>query len=486
MNHSYYSITLDVKAIQSQVTLPVKQGDTTRGVYISFVDGGEAYIIEGDCFAVFKGEKSDGSELGNYCTIEDNKIIYPFTPETVSSPGVIACEVSLYNTKEELITSARFSIFVDSRLVGSENYKSSSEYTSLEEFLIKVELAEEERVRAEEARKNTFVIDTELDEDSENPVSNKVITEMFNLITEAVGELDDRYERVLYKSHDIFDDTSGYPSYPTTKAVYDYGQKILETIQGDLDEIGDLVGGEDGETGGLIADIGNIELVYDEEESCYKGTFTLPENSIESGKLYIINIDGTEYKSGSLGAEGEFYISNDAREDSMIMISKQEDVWTVAIYSANDFSGVHNIKIYKNPNEKKPYQILVGSRTDTGTGGDGMVHFYTDDFDAGSYNLEIKDEEGTFNFDSYRYLDNTAFGFKSCDKDYSDASLKQVYLAIADGKKVSFIVTGKKDGIETTKTYVLGTPDFEWTNSYTPRHYYCYGENFIPYADYPS
>ena len=236
----------------------------------------------------------------------------------------------------------------------------------------------------------------------------------------------------------------------------------------------------------LIADIGNVEFTYIEEGSCFAGTFTLPENSIEPGKLYIINIDGTEYKSGSLGAQGEFYISNDAREDSMIMISKQEDVWTVAIYSANDFSGVHNIKIYKNSGEKKPYQILVGSRTDTGTGGSGIVYFYTDDFDAGSYNLEIKDEESTFNLDSHRYLDNIAFGFKSCDKAYSDASLKQVYLAIADGKKVSLIVTGRKDGIETTKTYILGTPDFEFTNQYTPRHYYCYGENYIPFMDCPS
>ena len=295
--------------------------------------------------------------------------------------------------------------------------------------------------------------DSELDENSDNPVQNKVIVKHLAEVLTVIGEELDA---------------------------------LRTEIQGDLDEIGDLIGGEDSGTGELIADIGNVEFTYIEEESCYKGIFTLPENSIESGNLYIINIDGKEYKSGSLGAQGEFYISNDAREDSMIMISKQEDVWVVAIYSANDFSGVHNIKIYANPNEKKPYQILVGSRTDTGTGGSGMVYFYTDDFDAGSYNLEIKDEESTFNLDSRRYLDNTAFGFKSCDKGYSDASLKQVYLAIADGKKVSFIVTGRKDGIETTKTYVLGTPDFEFTNQDTPRHYYCYGENFIPFMDYPS
>ena len=295
--------------------------------------------------------------------------------------------------------------------------------------------------------------DSELDENSENPVQNKVIVKHLAEVLTVIGEELDT---------------------------------LRTEIMGDLDEIGDLVGGKNSGTGELIADIGNVELVYNEDILGYVGTFTLPENSIEPNKLYIINIGGTEYISGSAGADAQILLSSDVREDLMIVLAKQEGGCTVAIRSQNDFSGVHNIKIYANSSEKKSYQILVGSKTDTGTGDSGMVYFYTDDFDAGSYNLEIKDEESTFNFDRYRYLDNTAFGFKSCDKSYSDASLKQVYLAIAEGKKVSFIVTGEIDGIETTKTYILGTPDFEFTNQETPRHYYGYGENFIPHADYPS
>ena len=278
------------------------------------------------------------------------------------------------------------------------------------------------------------------------------------------------------------------PENATTYEIIQSIKKIQSSseLESLIIEISDLVGGKDSGTGELIADIGNVELVYNEDILGYVGTFTLPKNSIEPNKLYIINIDGTEYISGSAGTGEQILLSNDAREDLTIVLAKQEGGWIVAIHSQNDFSGVHNIKIYANSSEKKSYQILVGSRTDTGTSGSGMVYFYTDDFDAGSYNLEIKDEEGTFNVDRYRYLDNTAFGFKSCDKAYSDASLKQVYLAIAEGKKVSFIVTGKIDGIETTKTYILGTPDFEFTNQETPRHYYGYGENFIPHSDYPS
>lgn len=145
MNKSYYNITLDIKSIQSQITLPVKQGDTSRGVKISLVDGGKPYTISENCFATFKGEKSDGTEVGNNCIIKNNRIVYDITEQTVTSPGIVACEVSLYDTDKGLITSPRFTLIVDSRAVGSDKYKSSSEYTSLEGYLSEVRAAEEER-----------------------------------------------------------------------------------------------------------------------------------------------------------------------------------------------------------------------------------------------------------------------------------------------------------------------------------------------------
>lgn len=138
MNESFYRITLDIKSIQSQISLPIKQGDTSRGIYISLTDGGKPYVIAEKCFAIFKGNKSDGTEVGNNCYIENNRIVYPITKETVTSPGIVECEVSLYNFEGGLITTPRFTLVVDSRAVGGEQYKSSSEYTSLESFLSRV------------------------------------------------------------------------------------------------------------------------------------------------------------------------------------------------------------------------------------------------------------------------------------------------------------------------------------------------------------
>ena len=60
------------------------------------------------------------------------------------------------------------------------------------------------------------------------------VDELINGVGESLdGELE-KCEKVAYKSTEIYDDTSGYASYPTTKAVYDYGENIKSEIQNDL------------------------------------------------------------------------------------------------------------------------------------------------------------------------------------------------------------------------------------------------------------
>ena len=157
MNESYYRITLDIKSIQSQISLPIKQGDTGRGIYISLTDGGKPYVIGQGCFPVFKGEKSDGTTVGNNCYIENNRIVYPITQQTVASPGIVECEVSLYDIDRFLITSPRFTLVVDSRAVGSDEYTSSSEYNVLETYLTYVREAEAQRQANEEERQQALL-----------------------------------------------------------------------------------------------------------------------------------------------------------------------------------------------------------------------------------------------------------------------------------------------------------------------------------------
>ena len=132
MKDSHYRISLDIHSTQSQVSLPVKQGDMSRKVFISLCEGGKPYHIEDDCFAVFSAKKPDGKEISNNCVIVDNVIEYTFTEQTTAASGVVDCEIRLYGVDSGLITSPRFIVIVDSRVVSDTNIESDSEYSALD------------------------------------------------------------------------------------------------------------------------------------------------------------------------------------------------------------------------------------------------------------------------------------------------------------------------------------------------------------------
>ncbi|MBO5463792.1 MAG: BppU family phage baseplate upper protein [Clostridia bacterium] len=156
MKKSYYNITLDIKGIQSQAVLRVKQFDTSRVIYMSLTDGGKPYTIGDKCYAVFEAIKPDGTKVGNNCYIEKNKIVYEITEQTVAASGIANCEVSLYDADGGLITSPRFTLIIDRKLVTGDEFTSSSEYTSLVECLIRAEASEKEREDAEDERRDTW------------------------------------------------------------------------------------------------------------------------------------------------------------------------------------------------------------------------------------------------------------------------------------------------------------------------------------------
>lgn len=134
MKDSHYRISLDIHSTQSQVSLPVKQGDTSRKVFISLCEGGKPYQIEKDCFAVFSAKKPDNEEILDDCIIADNVIEYTFTEQTTAASGMLDCEILLYGVDRGLITSPHFTIIVDARVVGDTKVKSSTEYSALDKL----------------------------------------------------------------------------------------------------------------------------------------------------------------------------------------------------------------------------------------------------------------------------------------------------------------------------------------------------------------
>ena len=131
MKYSHYRISLDIHSTQSQVSLPVKQGDTSRKVLISLCEGGKPYHIEDDCYAVFSAKKPDGSPIENDCKIADNVIEYTFTEQTTAAIGMVNCEVKLYGGDSGLITSASFTLVVYAKEVSDAEVESYPEYLAL-------------------------------------------------------------------------------------------------------------------------------------------------------------------------------------------------------------------------------------------------------------------------------------------------------------------------------------------------------------------
>ena len=150
---SYFDITLDINSSQSQFSLTLKQGDNARGVCISLVDGGKPYIIEEKCFSFVNGENTEGKEVSFSGLVQNNKI---YVDLCINSSGIYECEATLFDARKNIITSPRFTIYVDNTVADSKSYETSNEYLSLKDYLIEVKANEEARQEAEENRKEEF------------------------------------------------------------------------------------------------------------------------------------------------------------------------------------------------------------------------------------------------------------------------------------------------------------------------------------------
>ena len=157
MNCSNFRFTLDMQSSQSQVSIPVTLGDTSRALYISFADGGSPYYISDDIVAQLSIKRPNGDVLVQACQIVNNTTVkYNFSDnvKTASIEGFHDCQVDLIHIIDEdlseKIASPRFTMIVNARVVNSDDLNISEEDKSA---LDQILLAEAERKAAETARK---------------------------------------------------------------------------------------------------------------------------------------------------------------------------------------------------------------------------------------------------------------------------------------------------------------------------------------------
>ena len=139
MNFSTYRFTLDIQSDISQVSIPVKLNDTGRKFLIGLTDGGNPYPIAKGSLAFFSYKKTEPNEEGKYdadvhdCTIEDNltTISYELLPSVTNVAGVVDCEIWLYGPNGRQITTPRFILVVDERVMSGEDYTLPEEKLSV-------------------------------------------------------------------------------------------------------------------------------------------------------------------------------------------------------------------------------------------------------------------------------------------------------------------------------------------------------------------
>ena len=116
------------------------QGDVnSRFVRVTILSSGKPFTAPQDAKAVIRCKKPDGAVVFNDATInDDGTITAPLSAQTLAVAGNCRCEISLYGTTGEVLTTVSFVIKVTPASVMDGEVESSSEFSALSKALADV------------------------------------------------------------------------------------------------------------------------------------------------------------------------------------------------------------------------------------------------------------------------------------------------------------------------------------------------------------
>lgn len=274
---------------------------------------------------------------------------------------------------------------------------------------------------------------------------------------------------------------------PTAKAVYDCVEALKTEIVGELDEIGDLVGGETGDTTDFIFEE-TATFTNNGNGSRIATLGTLDPNTIETPYNYTLSIADNEYEVMAVHLEGNLVIVD--TDDSMSLMTT-EDGAMIGYISEDVEERVETVRIKKSSQPFYPYTFAVSNSSDTTN---AMLYSY--EFVEGDATLLVVDETGTqlvnenLTFSVQDLTDEKLYGFRSVYSTDHYFSVVNLFEALSQGKVCTITVTQTVNGNEKVTTFggANDMPKFqkaEGHNNYWFNHYDCYywGNTFIPFSD---
>lgn len=134
-------ISLDMLAVGIPPAVEAKQNDTARVIAASLYAGGNVFDVPVGAIAVFRYRKPDGT-AGFYdalpddtpaISIERNVVTILLVEQVLTVPGDVQCEINLYNTAGEKLTTFTFclrvqaSVLTDAEIISSDYFNVLSE-----------------------------------------------------------------------------------------------------------------------------------------------------------------------------------------------------------------------------------------------------------------------------------------------------------------------------------------------------------------------
>ncbi len=139
MQIPHYTLTLDVNAQKSQAAIVAKQhDDKSRYIDIILTADCKPVVLNKERVTLTAFDKKTKETISlTDCTIVDGVIVAELTANILSSATTLLCEITVYGTSKEIITSAQFNVIVDSKL-STEIVEREADFSALQTALADV------------------------------------------------------------------------------------------------------------------------------------------------------------------------------------------------------------------------------------------------------------------------------------------------------------------------------------------------------------
>lgn len=136
MQIPHYALTLNVNAQKSTQTIIAKQyDDKSRYIDIILTADGKPIVLNKERVTLTAFDKKAKETIAlTDCTIVDSVIVAELTANILSVATTLECEITVYGTNNEVLTSAKFNCIVDSKL-STEVVERESDFSALQTAL---------------------------------------------------------------------------------------------------------------------------------------------------------------------------------------------------------------------------------------------------------------------------------------------------------------------------------------------------------------